>query len=246
MSGQDNITVSAILVAAGTGSRCVRSGSAMPKQFLQLLGRSMYTWPLTALRDHPAVDRVVLVTLEEMVASVQEEIDKMDGSTEIIVIAGGATRQESVFNGLDRLAKVDPTPSHVLVHDAARPFLLPDLISETITTVGAHGACTTCIPASDTIKRIHDGVIMETLDREFLVQVQTPQAARFDWLYEAHRSARECDLATTDDAAVLEAAGRKVSVVMGSPYNLKVTRPEDLILAEALAEFIFSEAKHSR
>jgi len=243
MSAVGEISASAILVAAGTGSRCARPDSQMPKQFLQLLGRSMYIWPLTALRDHPAIERVVVVTLAEMVATVEEEVGRLGGDREIMVIAGGATRQESVYCGLTRLSELPQPPDYVIVHDAARPFLLPDLISETLSTVGAHGACTTCIPAADTIKRIHDGVIMETLDREFLVQVQTPQAARFGWLLSAHRSARENEFATTDDASVLEAAGHKVSVVMGSPYNLKVTRPEDLILAEALAEFIFTEWK---
>ena len=138
---------------------------------------------------------------------------------------------------------LSPQPETVLVHDAARPFVTGEMIEETIVAAQVHGACTTALAVTDTVKRVHDGMVVETLDRESLILVQTPQAARFDWLIAAHRKARESGVATTDDAAVLEAAGHKVAVVRGASFNIKVTQAEDLILSELLANRLLKSRK---
>jgi 2-C-methyl-D-erythritol 4-phosphate cytidylyltransferase len=226
--------IAAILVAAGTGSRFAagRDGT-QPKQFLELKGRPLYLWSLEALLEHPEIDLVVVATLPEMVAQIQNSVN----SDKLRVTAGGATRQESVYLGLQHLEQ-HGKPQYVLVHDAARPFLDRALIDSTIRAVQKYGACTVATPASDTIKKVAGDLITATLNREELVLVQTPQSARFDWLIDAHKSANDRAVGTTDDAAVLEAAGHQVAVVQGSRWNLKITTPEDLIVAEALADRI--------
>jgi 2-C-methyl-D-erythritol 4-phosphate cytidylyltransferase len=229
-----SFTTAAILVAAGSGSRFSdRQDSGQTKQFLDLRGRPLYAWSLTALLVHSDIDPVVVVTVPEMVAAIETAFS----SPKLHVTTGGATRQESVFRGLCYL-ETHGKPDYVLVHDAARPFLDPELIDATIDAVQKYGACTVATPASDTIKKVNGDLISETLDRDQLVLVQTPQAARFDWLIAAHRQAIDLALGTTDDAAVLEAAGHPVAVVHGSRWNIKITRPEDLIVAEALADRI--------
>jgi 2-C-methyl-D-erythritol 4-phosphate cytidylyltransferase len=229
-----SFSTAAILVAAGSGSR-FSSGQSnhRPKQFLELKGQPIYSWALTTLLEHPQIDRVVVATLPEMVAEIKSAFQ----SEKLHVTTGGAHRQESVWRGLSYLDEGEK-PAYVLVHDAARPFLDRDLIDATIETVQKYGACTVATPASDTIKRVDGDLISETLDRDQLVLVQTPQAARFDWLIEGHRRAIENGFVTTDDASILEAAGRAVAVVQGSRWNIKITRPEDLIVAEALADRI--------
>ena len=185
------------------------------------------------------VERVVIVTLSDMVPVVKREAELLKPDKDVQVIAGGASRQASVFKGLEFLETLSPCPKMVLVHDAARPFLTGAMIEQTIVGAQLHGACTTALPARDTVKRIEDGMIIETLDRESLILVQTPQAARFDWLIAAHRKAADHGVAATDDAALLEAAGRRVAIVRGASFNIKITEPEDLILSEALANRLF-------
>jgi 2-C-methyl-D-erythritol 4-phosphate cytidylyltransferase len=228
------VRLSAVLVAAGTGSRFADAGQKRPKQFVALCGYPLYRWPLKALVEHGAVEQIVLATLPDMIPVVEAEVQAAAPAQRVRVIAGGATRQESVWLGLRSLAEAIPAPEFVLIHDAARPFLTPDIIDRTVEAVAKHGACTTCVPVADTIQRVHEGFVMETVSRENLVLVQTPQAARLSWLLEAHQLAKDKGLQATDDAAVLESAGYPVAVVAGALHNLKVTRPEDMIVAEAL------------
>ncbi|HEY9870813.1 MAG TPA: 2-C-methyl-D-erythritol 4-phosphate cytidylyltransferase [Candidatus Obscuribacterales bacterium] len=231
---QARVRLSAVLVAAGTGSRFADAERKRAKQFVDLCGRPMYLWPLRALVEHGAVEQVVLATLPDMVPVVEAELQAGALAMRVRVIAGGATRQESVWLGLRSLAEEPAAPEFVLIHDAARPLLTPEIIDRTVDVVAKYGACTTCVPVADTIKRVHDGFVLETVSRENLVLVQTPQAARLAWLLEAHQLAKDKRLEATDDAAVLESAGYPVAVVTGALHNLKVTRPEDMIVAEAL------------
>lgn len=238
MSAPAKLSVCAILAAAGIGTRLREGTEELAKQFLELAGKPIYQWPLLVLSRKPEIDRIVVVTLAEMVSKIACQVADLGLSGKVSVIAGGVTRQESVRLGLEALARLDPAPDIVLVHDAARPFLTSEIVDATISAARAHGACTACVPASDTIKRVEDDLVVETLDRESLVLVQTPQAARFDWLMAAHEKAVAQGLATTDDAALLEAAGYPVAVVAGSPSNLKITERHDLAVAEALAGFL--------
>ena len=198
----------AVLVAAGSGARFGR-----PKQYEPLGGRRVLDWSLDACRA--ACDGVVLVVAPDR-AGDDEKAD--------VVVAGGATRSDSVRAGL---AAVPPDADVVVVHDAARPFATPALFEGVIAAVrdeaGADGAVPG-LPPADTIKRVDGERVAETLDRAMLVAVQTPQAFRADVLRAAHAAGADA----TDDAALVEATGGTVVVVLGEPGNRKITHPSDL------------------
>ena len=206
------MTVWAVVVAAGRGSRF--GGS---KQYEKLGGRRVLDWSLDAARA--ACDGVVLVVPSERALD-REAVD--------CVVAGGETRSGSVRAGL---AAVPPDAEVIVVHDAARPLAGSALFSAAVAAVRAGSDGAVCaVPVTDTVKRVADGAVAETLDRRHLVAVQTPQAFRADVLRSVHRGAPEA----TDDAALVEAAGGRVAVVKGSADNLKITNPADVAVAEAL------------
>jgi 2-C-methyl-D-erythritol 4-phosphate cytidylyltransferase len=223
-----------VLVAAGIGTRFAGLGER-PKQFLRLRGLPIYLWSLSRLAIHERIEKVVLVLAKDQELVVQDEILRtlpQPMLQKVALVAGGSTRQESVNFGLESL--FSDAPEFVLVHDAARPFLSDDLIDPILEKVIGCGACSLAVPVSDTVKRAKNNVFIETIDRGDLFLIQTPQAARYEWLLNAHRIAISKGLSTTDDAGILESAGYRVELVIGSPANLKITKPADLALCEAL------------
>jgi 2-C-methyl-D-erythritol 4-phosphate cytidylyltransferase len=202
-------SVWAIVVAAGSGSRF-----GAPKQFQPLGGRRVLDWSLEDART--VADGIVVVLPPSVVAAGEPEADAVAG--------GGATRSASVRAGL---AHVPPDADVVVVHDGARPLAGSDLFSAVVAAVRAGAdAAVPGVPLADTLRWRSGGVA----DRDGLVAVQTPQAFRAAALRAAHEGEAEA----TDDASLVEAAGGKVVVVDGSPLNLKITNPSDLIVAEAL------------
>ena len=210
------------MVAGGSGSRF-----GGPKQFLQLAGKPVAAWSVAAART--ASDGVVLVIpdREDRVGT-----DATFGADR--VVAGGDSRADSVRAGL---AAVPDEADVVVVHDAARPLADPALFAAVVDAVRAGGAACAIpvLPVSDTLKRTVGGVVASTLDRDGVVTVQTPQAFTASVLREAHREAGQ----STDDAGLVELMGVPVHTVPGDPRNLKITRPEDLHLAEALLSGTF-------
>ena len=208
------MSVWAIVVAAGSGSRYGK-----PKQYEPLCGKRVLDWSLDAARA--SCDGVVLV-VQPSRADDAEPVDA--------VVAGAETRSGSVRAGL---AAVPHDADVIAVHDAARPLATPALFDAAVAAVraGAQGAIC-AVPVTDTVKRVADGAVAETLDRRRLVTVQTPQAFDAAALRAAHAGNAEA----TDDAAVVEAAGGRVVVVAGDPHNLKITNPDDLAVAAALLE----------
>lgn len=206
---------------------------------MELSGRPIYVWSLTTLLAVPAIKEVVMVVPQDLIADVEEQLDRLRPSFSekaLRVVPGGDTRQASVFCGLKSM-KPNP-PDFVLIHDAARPFLSIEVVERVIEGVTEYGACTTGIRPADTIKKTDGNMVGLTLDRDELLLVQTPQAGRFDWLISAHDQAASSGFATTDDAAILESASHKVGIVRGASFNIKITQPEDLILAEALSRIV--------
>lgn len=242
----------AVLTAAGIGLRYATSGStsstsgtpgaSSAKQFIDLSGKPLYRWSLERLCRSDCIDRIVIATRVELLRDIELQVQDLARTKPIHVIAGGATRQLSVYNGLEYLSSVmDPSSTSnsttvALVHDAVRPFPTRALIKAVFRAATEHGAATAALQVSDTVKRVSGSVITKTLDRERLVLVQTPQAARLDWLIEAHRRAIKDGITTTDDAAILEKYGHKVHTVAGSPLNIKVTSAADMNLAGLLAQ----------
>src|SRR5277367_2024738 len=207
----------------------------MPKQFLELGGKPMYSWSLKTLVDHPAIDEVVLVARADMHNVIQSQLPHLlSPSDRILIASGGKSRQQSVYAGLEALNRRLNRPTHVLIHDAARPFLEKEQLDRFLIVLTERGPCACAMPVSDTIKRVSDDVIVETLDRKELYAMQTPQGAPFDLLLEAHRRARKERYDATDDVALLERIQISVTIVQGSATNLKVTNPEDMLIAEAL------------
>lgn len=239
-----------VLAAAGSGSRFVgdRSSSTAsePKQCKDLMGMPLYMWSLLAFGLNKHIGRIVFVTREDLIESsdatiqnflFQNNLNEIYARVEII--KGGDSRQESVYFGLKHLENQPPT--HVLVHDAARPYVTQDLINEVVKEAIEHGAAIPALAVTDTIKRGIDGFIIETLDRSSLYQAQTPQAAEFQKLLSAHQKARDEEIDVTDDAAILERVGGIVKLVPGTAVNIKITVEDDLTKSRQIAENILGQ-----
>lgn len=215
--------IAALIVAAGTGER---AGGGVPKQFRPLGGVPMLRRTAAALTSHPDVE-----WLQVVVGQSQEERAGtcLDGIRCLPFVQGGATRQESVRKGLEALAAFKP--DFVLIHDAARPFVSRELIDRLLAALesGAVGAVP-LVAVADTLKRETRPGEWVTVEREGLFRAQTPQAFAFEAILQAHRT--HADVAVTDDVALAERAGLKVSAVAGEEINSKMTTREDFELAE--------------
>jgi len=218
----------AIVVAAGRGSRAARD---LPKQYVEVGGEQVLRRTIRALASHRGIDAILTVIGDGDATRYSEAVRGLPKLLPPIV--GGATRQESVMNGLKALA-ADP-PRLVLVHDAARPFISPAVIDNVIGACDeAHGAIPV-LAVSETVKRIEDGAVAATIPREALATAQTPQGFPFAALLDAHRSAADAGRSDlTDDAAVAALAGLKVRAVEGDRANMKITTPADFTSAERM------------
>jgi 2-C-methyl-D-erythritol 4-phosphate cytidylyltransferase len=214
-------SVAVLVPAGGLGTRL---GRRTPKQFLSLGGVTILNRTLTHFRRHPHVRAVVVAAPAEHVARTRGLV-RRGGGRPVEVVAGGATRQESVWCAL-QAAPGDV--EIVLVHDAVRPFIDRRLIDAVVAAAAAHGAAICALPIAETIKRVRDEVVEATLDRAALWAVQTPQGFRTALLREAHDKARRDGVVGTDDAMLVERLGHAVRVVPGLAGNVKITTPEDL------------------
>ena len=220
----------AIIVAAGQGRRM---GDAVRKQYHEMAGLPVISHTLRVFDTCTVIDEVVLCVPREDIDFCREELIKPANlNKNINLIAGGETRQESVFNGLEA---IDSDDGIIVIHDGVRPFVTPGQISACVQGAANHGACILGIPAFDTLKRVADNDrIIETVDRKGIWMAQTPQAFQSDLIIRAHQHARQKGHRATDDASLLEHIGIEVKIIPGSRDNLKITDPDDLQLARAL------------
>jgi 2-C-methyl-D-erythritol 4-phosphate cytidylyltransferase len=217
----------AILVAAGRGERM---GCDRPKAFLSVGGQPMLLRAALAFEAAPAIDAFVAVVPE---GDVGEASTMLAGLRKLrAVVAGGARRQDSVLEGMKQAP--EGYDGVVLVHDAARPLVDPALIEAVAVMAASRGAALPVLPLVDTVKRVRDGAVLETLDRSELAGAQTPQGFRFTVLARAYEAAFRERATLTDEAAAVERTGHPVAVVAGSSRNRKLTTPEDLAWAEGL------------
>ena len=214
----------AVIVAAGRGTRF---GGALPKQYLALGGSLVLRHAVAAFAAHPRISGVQVVIRDEDRARYEEAVA---GLGVLPPVPGGAERQDSVRLGLEALVPHDP--ALVLIHDGARPFPDAALIDRVIDALDRAPAAIPALPLGDTLKRVVDGRIRDTVERAQLWRAQTPQGFHFRAILAAHRAASGSVL--TDDSAVAEAAGMAPLVVPGSEDNLKVTTAQDLAAAERL------------
>jgi 2-C-methyl-D-erythritol 4-phosphate cytidylyltransferase / 2-C-methyl-D-erythritol 2,4-cyclodiphosphate synthase len=214
------VHVTAIIAAGGTGRRL---GSAVPKQLLDVAGRSLLQRSVDAFRAHPSIADVIVALPASLVS------DPPAWLAGVRIVEGGERRQDSVANAFGALAAESEI---VLVHDAARPFVTPEVISRAIEGAATHGAAIVAVPVTDTVKRVaprgssDSTVITETLPREEIFLAQTPQAFRREVLRAAIAAGRSGD--ATDEAMLAERAGHPVHVVDGDPRNVKITTAGDL------------------
>ncbi|HWL65298.1 MAG TPA: 2-C-methyl-D-erythritol 4-phosphate cytidylyltransferase [Actinomycetota bacterium] len=224
MSPGKSGSLGAILAAGGIGERARDSDRDPPKQFRQLGGRTVIEWPLKALRG-AACNPIVVVLPEPWIGTAETLMSGPD----LIFCAGGATRQDSIHNGLEHIES-----DIVVVQDASRPLITAELIRRVADTTSSADAVIAAVPMDETLKQAEDGRVIKTIDRSTIWKAQTPAAFRTEVLKEAHRRAKEEGFVGTDEAQLIERYGGSVQIVPGSRRNLKITWAEDFELADAL------------
>lgn len=225
---KNSMYVSAIVVAAGKGKRF---GSKVSKPLIEIGNRPAIVYCLKALNFHPEIKEIVIVANSANQTSLKKIIKKYHIHKVKDIILGGKERRDSVLCGLK---KISSRANLVLIHDGARPFIDSKMISRVIKEAKEYGAAIAGVPVKATIKEASGCMVRNTLDRNSLWEIQTPQAFRKDLIINAYSRFKACDV--TDDAALVEKLGAKVKLSKGSCLNIKITTPEDLIIAEAISK----------
>ena len=220
---------SAIIVAAGSSTRF---GGALPKQFRTLAGKPLLTWTIQQFEAAASIDDITVVVAKDQIHYTKDKvITPYDFKKVVGVVAGGATRQESVLRGLESYSS---SMRLVAIHDGARPMVATADIDAVVKEAMTHKAAILATRVAETVKRVKDGYVISTQDRSDLWAAQTPQVFEHSLIVGAHRRAAASSQEATDDAALVEAAGFKVRVVEATAPNIKITNRDDLKLAEAL------------
>ena len=217
--------ISALLLCGGRGTRF---GGPTPKQYMMLSGKKIAHYSLDVLLSSPHITEVIIVCD----TSYQEHFSSYMTDNKIVFALSGNTRQESVYSGL---CSVSTLAQYVCVHDGARPFLTHDLLEATISQAITHGAAALAVPAKNTIKMVSStGFVAKTLERESLVEMQTPQALCIDILKQGMKLAKERNILASDDVSLAELIDTPVKIVTSTYSNIKITTKEDMALAQVL------------
>ena len=223
----------AIILAAGQGKRM---HSKVQKQFLSLKGKPVLYYSLACFQNSPEIQEIILVTSGESVEYCRQEIVQNYGFSKVKkIIPGGKERYDSVFEGLMACGECD----YVYIHDGARPFITEEILVRAEEAVKKYGACVVGMLSKDTVKIADENqMIAQTPKRSQVWTIQTPQVFSYDLIYKAYEKARQGSMeGITDDAMVAEAYGnRKIPLIEGSYENIKITTPEDLLIAERILE----------
>ena len=222
------MNASAILLAGGSGRRM----GGVDKLLIEVRGIPLLRRALDAFEACPAVDRIVLVAREDRIPEYTRLASEWHATKVSRIVPGGAERQDSVWNGLEALV---PPPDIVLIHDAARALVAPELIGRCVVAAAESGAAIPAARVHDTIKRVASGDearVVETLDRSLLRAAQTPQTFRYTLIREAYEPLVRQRIIVTDDAAAVERTGHAVRIIESDGANMKVTTHEDILLAE--------------
>ncbi len=220
--------ISAIILAGGKGKRM---GAKISKQYIELKGKPILYYTIKRFSNSKDIDKIILVLPKDEIDYCKEKVlDKYSLKVDLIV-EGGKERQDSVINALDKLVDDEI----VLIHDGARPFVSQKIIDEGIKYARLYGAAAPGVMPKDTIKiKDINNFSLSTPDRNTLVAIQTPQVFKLNIIKDCHKRVKEDNIKVTDDTMVVEAYGNKVYLYEGDYINIKVTTPEDLILAEKL------------
>ncbi len=225
--------ITALIPSAGIG---LRMGGKTRKQYLHIDGKPIAVHTLLKFQKIREVHHIILIVPEEDIEFCENSILSKFGLTnDIKVIAGGRERQDSVYNGIRALSGDEDM---VIVHDGVRPFVTDTMIRESIKTAYRTGAAIVAIPVKDTIKSVsEEGFVEKTIDRSKLWQVQTPQTFQVKLLKQAYEKAMAEGFYGTDDASLVERIKGTIRIVTGSEFNIKITTPKDLILAEIILKY---------
>ncbi len=232
MKNKDDLFVSAVIVAAGRGTRMNMDKN---KMYVEVYGKPILARTVQVFQDSDYIDEIILVVnSRELVLCKQDIVDCYGLDKVKTLVCGGAERQNSVYNGI---REVDENCGILIIHDGARPFVSEDNIIDSIDAAVEFGAASIAVPVKDTIKSADTGCFArETLDRSTLWSIQTPQAFKYDLIKSAHEKAEEEGFLGTDDAVLVERLGYKMKLVMGSYNNIKITTKEDLAIAKAIID----------
>ncbi len=224
-----NAKVTAVIAAGGSGTRM---GGDTPKQFLIVGGKPMLAYTIAAVSDADAVDDIILAVPQTYLVFCSDLIKAFGFDKVSKVVCGGENRQHTVYNALKEVEGAD----YIAVCDGARPLVRSADISRCIKDAVRYDAAALGVRVSDTLKRGQDGFIAETIERDGLWQIQTPQVFLKGLLLSAHQRAMQDGVLATDDCALVERLGHKIKITEGSAGNMKITTPADLALMEALID----------
>lgn len=226
------MNVHVLIPAAGVGRRMAAD---INKQYLSIGGRPILAHTIEIFEQHPLINSITLIAPADEIGYCRDDIVGQFGFSKVgQIVAGGKERQDSVRNGLQACGAA--ADDIILIHDAVRPLLPVELINTVIEQTVASGAALVAVPAKDTIKVVEQGQVVETPDRRTLWLAQTPQSFRYHLIATAYEKAYKEGYQATDDAELVEWLGEPVSIVPGSYRNLKITTPEDLLLAETFMQ----------
>ncbi len=231
----DELMISVVIPAAGSSSRMK---SDQKKQHMMLRDKPIMVDTVEVFENSDSIDEIILVVPEDEIEWIKREYVEPYSLKKVAqVIAGGANRQESVYNGLQA---VDVTADYVLIHDAVRPFVSEAIVERVVRSLSVNDAVTVGVRVKDTVKVVdEENNVVNTLDRSSLISIQTPQAFKLSIIKEAHEKLK--GLNATDDTMLVEKLGNaKVKVIEGSYNNIKVTTQEDLLHARVILDSEFS------
>lgn len=220
MGSVKGVSVGVIIPAAGKG---VRMGGTR-KQFRTLDSKPVLYWTVRLFDAHDAVDHIIIAAPEGDIDYVKGALEREKIETAYSVVAGGATRQQSVHKAIQALPQ---EVNVVLIHDAVRPFVYKHMISDVVACICKEGAAALAVPVADTLRSVEKDEFEQTISREGVYRMQTPQGAMRDTLEDAFRQAEEQQWQVTDDVDILNRAGYAVKIVEGSSLNIKITTRAD-------------------
>jgi len=224
-----------LIFAGGSGTRM--NSRARPKQFLQFYGKELIIHTLENFQNHPEIDNIVAVCIEEWIPYLEKLLDKYGMNKVRKVVSGGKTGQESIYKGLCAIKEFSQSKDIVLVHDGVRPFINEDLISDCILAVKDKGSAITVTPAIETIVTLDDDRILSITDRSKCFHAKAPQCFYVDELFSVHEKAiKEGNLNMIDSASLMKTYGYELYTIQGNFDNIKITTPADFYIFKALYE----------
>ncbi len=222
-------SASVIIVAAGVGARM---NDTIPKQFMQINSKPILSHTINRFNYSKEVVEIILVVAPQYLDSTLLKTALPENlSVPLKIIEGGEKRQDSVYNGL---LAVDPKSSIVAVHDGVRPFVSQKCIKESILSCNHNPGAVVAIRTTDTLKNVKNEIIINTVDRTNIFQVQTPQTFQKNVLLESFKKAQQDNFTGTDEASLVERLGYRIKIIPGSRNNIKITTKDDLLIAETL------------